>query len=190
MLFGIETGGDASRASAHNKDIQDTLLRLLATFADAVDGLNALLHAVFDKAHATKFSSDEDALHVGFKVLVDMGQVYAACLGADAQGDGLDGAAMKTCTMANTIGSIDDGGLSIDNTQDVFFGAFGDAGSTTNTGTQIDMRVEGNRLKKAIFFGLGNLLFYYLGAFFVGTQVDKDNDQRKEDDDGIGDDLL
>ena len=91
--------------------------------------LLALLNGLAIKAHAAKFASDVDALNVGLKLGIDIGNVLAARFGPEDQGYPIKGTGSLAGTVANAMGWLDQLSLALDEADDFSFWIGRDTGS-------------------------------------------------------------
>lgn len=190
MLFGCQAGRDTCRSCADNYNIQQIGHALVSLRNNTAESCLALLHTVFDQAHATQFTGDIDPRHIGLVILMNVRKIHAAFFGSDDQGYCFHRTGVVAGAVAYTIGSIDEGSAAIHDAEDIVFGACGDTGATFDTGSQINYRMQGNGLKQPFLPGLFDFRFCFIRDLLHFPEIIEDNQSAEAEYDGVNDELF
>ena len=115
-------GGQRSRESRGPRADDQYIERtgaLQAGLGDRFQRLVTLRERILDEPHATQFSGDENARHIGFEIRFENWDIQAAPLGAEHQGDRIERACGLARSMADAFGRADQHRLAVDEAEDV-----------------------------------------------------------------------
>ena len=121
---------------------------VLAALRIEFDRLPSLFDGIANQAHAAQFAGDEDAGHVCLEVFVDVGDVDTACLGAEYECDGVDGANCLARAVADAMRRFNQRCLAANQSDDVAFGAGPYAGAAADAFRGIDDRMQRGRFEQ------------------------------------------
>ena len=141
-----DRGRDARRPGADDRHVERAGDRgRVDGLLEAGRHLQPLAQRVLDQAHPRELADDVHAGAAGLEVLVDLGQIDAALLGAEHQPDGVDRALDRALAVADALGRVEQRRDAVDQPEDLPLRARGDTRSASDADIGIDDRVQRRR---------------------------------------------